>query len=710
MFMVLPIFMAKMAIVILVLFATVKYNGATKRWITIKMVCVMFFALMAQMVSAVVPPLSETVEIEALGEKNASAQTDEVWLHGILVDGESIEIPTPAEGKWFWIGENYVWRNENDTRQPQGTTREISLQLPVGKERLLQFTTSPWSGMCKIRLGNIETIVDTYSEANGSTTVQLERSSGSLLIRQGLREIMVFAVILIVLSGLFWKIEDQYKKLKPYTRKHWQEAAYKRIGPATIAIVAFVLMVIYADVNSFWTDEVAQVSFASKGIIENILICIRAQDFSPPLYDIICSIWYRIAPFGEQWLLLVSIVPTVLAVYFIGRMATELTGSKFAGVFCSLLMATSSTVWLRQAYELRSYALPSLFISLALYIHVIRQDKKGFGILFSLSIAALAMSHYFGMLVCGLFFLADTFLYWKKRISLKNLIGYYIFPAVLSIAWVAVVYFVTLRHVDSSQLATWYPVPALAQVKELIVLLAGNNNITVLLFILGFTAAVVSILLNRDNDYGRKHFYLGFCCISIVLLIGAMFIYGNYINTVSTKWEIRYFLVLTPFVWLVTGLWLDMILRKMDEVFCNQRLNCRCTVAIFLAITLSTSVVQAVKTAMWPVEPYRQSADWLYEQANDIYDEKTAVLVMTTDFVADGWSEYYLTKQGRRDPINCYNIYQFANPETELLEFDKLYIQYTLVGIPQNIQMILDEHFELLEDRTDLAMRAYVRK
>ena len=94
------------------------------------------------------------------------------------------------------------------------------------------------------------------------------------------------------------------------------------------------------------------------------------------------------------------------------------------------------------------------------------------------------MSHYFGMLVCGLFFLADAFLYWKKRISLKNLIGYYIFPAVLSVAWVAVVYFVTLRHVDSSQLATWYPVPALAQVKELIVLLAGNNNITVLLFIL----------------------------------------------------------------------------------------------------------------------------------------------------------------------------------------------------------------------------------
>ncbi len=708
--MVLPIFMAKIAIVILVLFATVKYNDAPKRWITIKMVCVIFFALMAQIVLAVVPPLSETVVIEALGEKNASAQADEVWLNGILVDGESIEIPTPVEGKWFWIGENYAWRNENDTRQPQGTTREISLQLPVGTERLLQFTTSPWSGMCKIRLGNIETVVDTYSEANGSTAVQLERSSGSLLMRQGLREIVVFAVILIILSGLFWKIERQYKKLKPDTQKHWQEATYKRIGPAIIAIVAFVLMVTYADVNSLWSDEMSQVSFSSKGIIENILICIRVQDFSPPLYDIVCSIWYRIAPYGEQWLLLVSITSTVLAVYFLGRMATELTGSKFAGVFCSLLMATSSTVWLRQAYEFRSYAFPSLFISLALYIHLVRKNKSVWEVLFSLAIAGVAMSHYFGMIICGLFFLADAYLCWKKQISLKKLICYYVFPAIISIAWVATVYFVTLRHIDSNQLATWYPVPGLAQVQELIRLLAGNNSMTELLFLLGFAAAIVTVLLYRNSRYEKYRFYLGFCCATIVLLISAMYFYGNYINTVSTKWEIRYFLVLTPFVWLLTGLWLDKILYKMDEVFCNQKLNCRGTVAIFLAVTLTASVVQAAKTAVWPAEPYRQSADWLYEQANDIYSEKTAVLVMTNDLVADGWNQYYLTQQGRRDPINCYSIYQFANPETELLEFDKLYIQYTLVGIPQNIQVILDEHFELLEDRTDLAMRAYVRK
>ncbi|WP_373166655.1 hypothetical protein [Agathobaculum sp. Marseille-P7918] len=704
------VFIVKLLVVLAVAFAMIKSNCISIRWAKTNVIFVIAFALLAQTISTFLPPVTDTITIQALGEKNTSAQADEVLLNAILVDGETIEIPTPENGKWFWIGENYAWRNESDGRQPQGTTREITLQIPVGTERFLQFTTSPWSGMCKVSSINTESTIDTYSEVNGAITVQLGKSASAMLIRQAFQQIAVFTLVFVILSGILWQVERLYQRLKINEKEQWKKAVDRRIAPAIISVVVFFLMIKYADVSSFWTDEVAQVSFASKGIIENILICIRAQDFSPPLYDIVCSIWYRIAPYGEQWLLLVSIVPTVLAVYFIGRMATELTGSKFAGVFCSLLMATSSTVWLRQAYELRSYALPSLFISLALYIHVIRQDKKGFGILFSLSIAALAMSHYFGMLVCGLFFLADAFLYWKKRISLKKLIGYYIFPAVLSVAWVAVVYFVTLRHVDSSQLATWYPVPALAQVKELIVLLAGNNNITVLLFILGFTAAVVSILLNRDKDYERKHFYLGFCCISIVLLIGAMFIYGNYINTVSTKWEIRYFLVLTPFVWLVTGLWLDMILRKMDEVFCNQKLNCRCTAAIFLAITLSTSVVQAVKTAMWPVEPYRQSADWLYEQANDIYDEKTAVLVMTTDFVADGWSEYYLTKQGRRDPINCYNIYQFANPETELLEFDKLYIQYTLVGIPQNIQVILDEHFELLEDRTDLAMRAYLRK
>lgn len=704
------VFIVKLLVVLAAAFAVIKMNCISISWTKTNIIFVIAVALLAHTISIFLPPATDTVTIQALGEKNISAQADEVLLNAIFVDGEAVEIPTPENGKWFWIGENYAWRNESDSRQPQGTTKEITLQIPVGTERFLQFTTSPWSGMCKVSSINAESTIDTYSEANGAITAQLGKSTSSMLIRQASQQILVFTLVFVVLCGILWRMERLYQRLKIDKKALWKKAVYRRIAPAIISIVVFFLMIKYANVSSFWSDEVAQVSFASKGIIENILICIRAQDFSPPLYDIVCSIWYRIAPYGEQWLLLVSIVPTVLAVYFIGRMATELTGSKFAGVFCSLLMATSSTVWLRQAYELRSYALPSLFISLALYIHVIRQNKKGRGILFSLSIAALAMSHYFGMLVCGLFFLADAFLYWKKRISLKNLIGYYIFPAVLSIAWVTVVYFVTLRHVDSSQLATWYPVPTLAQVKELIVLLAGNNNITVLLFILGLIAAVVSILLNRDNAHERKNFYLVFCCISIVLLIGAMFIYGNYINTVSTKWEIRYFLVLTPFVWLVTGLWLDTTLHKMDDIFCNQKLNCRCTVAIFLAITLSTAVVQAVKTAVWPVEPYRQSANWLYEQANDIYNKKTAVLVMTTRYVADGWNRYYLTQQGRRDPINCYAVDQFVNLEMDLLEFDKLYIQYTLVGIPEEIQAILEQYYVIEADYQNICVSVYNKK
>ena len=698
-------------LVTLVLFITVwRYQHMAKKRLLCFLICTLLFSLLSHIATLFLPPVTDSVRIQALGEKSASAQADEIWLNGIIIDGKTIQISMPQCGKWFWIGENYVWRNENDARQPQGTTREIILNIPVGNERMLRFNTNQYSGICKIITKNEEMLLNAYSGDESTTTVMLERSNMRLLVYQAVRNIIVFTGVLFSYIIIYIKLGKRYDNLNLEKKNYLKNAINKRIGIIIVAIVSFVLMMLYANVSSFWSDELAQVGFASRGIVENILLCIRIQDFTPPLYDIICSIWYRIAPFGEQWLLLISIVPTVMAIYFIGRIANEITDSTFGGILCSLLMATSSTVWIRQAYELRSYAFPLFFSTLALYAHVMRKKNKIWECIFSLAILGMAMSHYFAMLICGMFFLADALLCWKKIINFRKLVCYYFFPAVFSILWIGIVYFFTLRHMDSSQLATWYVVPTLNDVHTLIQFLAGNNKITIFLFEIGFCAAIVGRILYPDRAYEKKYFYLSFSCATVILMISAIFLYGNFINEISTKWEIRYFLVLTPFVWLLASVWFASALHKMNKICLCCKPVCQYTAWAFLAISLTTSVVETVKVPVWPVEPYRQSADWLYEQANDIYSDKTATIVMTSQYVSEGWSEYYLTQQGRRDPINCYCIDEFINPETELLEFDKLYIQYTLVGIPQPIQEILDQNFEMQEDRTDLTIKVYTKK
>lgn len=109
--------------------------------ILLAVVTVLVGAVLGQKLADAVPPLTDTVTITALGEKNAESKAYEIALTGFTVDGEVYPVGEITSGKWFWFGNDYMWRPETDNRQPDGTTDTIQVEIRSeerrGRERVL---------------------------------------------------------------------------------------------------------------------------------------------------------------------------------------------------------------------------------------------------------------------------------------------------------------------------------------------------------------------------------------------------------------------------------------------------------------------------------------------------------------------------------------------------------------------------------------------
>ena len=439
-----------------------------------------------------VPPLTDEVTLTALGEHNPEAKKEEIYLNGYTVDGknyssgESLQI---MDGKWFWNGETYCWRIGTDTRQPKGTTRSIVIRIPVGWERTFNFAGGVWRGKVQVNIDGRQWDVDTYTESPLTVPVQIGRSSTKILIFNQVIRLAVYAMILGALTAILIFLIQIIKK-DPVRSHIWLEHHITKIIYGFLALVAFILLFRHADEISLWNDEVAQIQFSIQGIAESLKLCLQMVDITPPLFTICAAIWYGIAPYGEQWLLLPSILFTVLSIYYIGLVG-ECLGGKYCGILSAVLMAFSTTVWQYIAYEFRAYSFVLLFSTLALYFFILcnqNVEQMKWRIFYSITLTMLAMSHYFGMLACGLFFFADIYLFYKKQIDWKKL-GIYILLGAVSLIWLTMVFWTTLRYKRPEQIATWYPVPGISQIQSMIYYLTGNFDLTYWAFLVGIIAA-----------------------------------------------------------------------------------------------------------------------------------------------------------------------------------------------------------------------------
>lgn len=494
----------------------------------------------------------------------------------------------------------------------------------------------------------------------------------------------------------------QYAVHQPERYQSWMKHNKGKLCYAAIALIAFCLMLCCVKDEPFRVDELIQTVFKEGGISYSIQNCLNLTDGSPPLHAIWSSICYKVLPHSELWLMLPSILLTITDIYVAGLIGEELKG-RLCGILSACLLAFSVTVWGYVAFDFHNYALYLMFSMLSLYCHMKKLEKDGrWQIYYSLSLLGLAMSHYFGMLIYGLYFLSDIYLFFRKEVSWKTGIAY-ILPGAVSLLWLGMVYCTVQQRGGMGSTFSWYSIPNLQAIKNLIYWLSGKYIVSFILLALGMACAMVQILHKDSGRDKQQKFYMAFSLLQLVVIIGVVYLYGNYINRINTMWEARYFVGLIPFALLLSASSVISLLPKGDV---SQMLRVE-TVVIAICI----AVVGHNLTADRPYKPYeswRDAADWLYTQRDYIFNANTVVVTSAGGWEKDQWQNHYISRFGRRDPLHLLGQYELT--KEQLLSYNKVYLYRQVYDIDTWLQSALDENYNLEMDIPDIQIRVYTRK
>lgn len=684
-----------------------RISKITLVWMGVVLVVI---AAMANVVSSFVPPLRDEVVLTALGEKCEEAQKEEVFLAGYTIDekdflcGKSLEI---RGGKWFWKGETYCWRIESDTRQPAGTTRRVILAVPVGWDRTLNFEGDKWRGKVEISIGGRTWTVDTYAKEWEIVSESIGRSDTSMLIWNQVRYLAVYTVVLLIGVVCIAFIMQTILRT-PDRARSWLKRNYTKLIYLGIALTAFCLMIHYADRDSFWVDEMCQVSFVKGSFAEAMKCCVRLLECSPPLALMCAAIWYHIVPYGEQWLLLPSVFLAALSAYAMGLIGERLKNI-WCGMLAALMTAFSTTVCVYAAYEYRAYPYMLAFSALTLYFYIRKNEsgrKPGVVVAFAASMTALAMSHYFGMLACACYFLGDLYLWRKNQVKWKE--GFlYLPPGVCSIVWFAAVAVYQGRSFISH--LQWYGQPSVSGIWSLLRYLTGRMEPFYWILLFSLIGSIVYSLNNirqNSHQFDWAVFYRGFFTATIIGVILLLFVYGTRINPKSSLWSQRYFMFLIPNTTILSAMFLCDLTDWIDKKI--SRLVLQRASIVFVGVTLLLNCFVTISTAK-SHEPYRETADWLYQKSNYIFNDTTLIITCDYDFVKDGWEEYYITRQGRRDSIHV--VSQSTLGQDDILQYDRIYLISLHSNTSNWLQTFLTENYIVAEDNySNLRLQTYVRK
>lgn len=685
-------------LIFLLLFIFLSYKSKVIKKITTKLmfiaVCIAFFSFG---VSSICPSLTETVTITALGEKNISAQSDEIILLGMVADGQNIEIGTPKTGKWFW-GRNYMWRNETDSRQPDGTTRSIVFNIPVGVNRQIVFCTDIWNGLVKIECLDNTQIIDTYSDDLDSITVILPKSSTKTLIYQSILNIVIFSFVLCFTMGVFFFL-IQKLKINIYDIKKVYRKYNVHLVCGLISLITFIVMVQFSKGETLWNDEIWQIWFSmeNESLINQLLFF--HSSYYPSLAGDILALWYYCAPYGEHWLLLPLEISTVLGVYILSLASNKINGYRLA-VLTSIFGGISSNLIFQGAYEFRGYGFLFLACCITVYIYVYcRSDSKinyKRLILFGLALWLPTTFHIFGVFFCTGLVLTDLIYMLIKRLSLKWLWSYSV-AIILYLPWVYNMLCYDVFNMD----ATWQGKPSLNAINSLLRYLTNYNNFYYVLFWIGFVLICVKIYLAWKNK--QKIFLFEVSPLVIFcFVISFVYIYGKFINPTASMWMERYFIVLFPTVIYMQAVGANVLC----DIFHKQEV----IVAVCLALTINMGIgtMGALeKHSPTSYQHFKEAADWFYTQQNIIYNDDT-LIIYAPDAPVEAWQEYYTTKQGVRDPLEV--ISQYTLKGEDLRDKNFVYVYYEHIGMLDSTRELLESNgfYESANDEY-LKVRTFMR-
>lgn len=666
-------------------------------------------AILANALSSVTPPIRDQVILTAQDKSRDDAKSTEIYLEGFTIDGKSFlsgESLVIREGHWFWSGKRYAWRPETDPRQPDGMTRKIVLEIPVGWSRTLDFAGHSWRGIIEINNGTKVWTVDTYSKSGSTVSAEIGRSETKDLILNQICRLAVYAISFVSFSACIAIVV--YVCLHPHKNAAlWCKRNTEKFLCLGFAVLMFVLMLYYADRTSLWNDEMFQVAFSNGSISEALNYCLTTREASPPLFDLFATLWYRVAPYGERWLLLPSIVAAALSIYVAGLIGQKMYG-QYGGILSSIFCGCIPALWNNGAFEFRTYPFFVLFSFFTFYCYIKRNEQLNYKsiVLFGLSMAALAMNHYFGMIACACLFCSDVYLLWQKKTDRKVIVSYFI-PGAISLGWLIAVFRVSSKYTGMKAAISWYGVPNIQRLRELLQYLVGEHTITYILLLVGIALVLARFPQKKGTPFDWTSYYLGYAVVNSLALILGLFIYGNITPSKTTLWANRYFLFLLPYICVIlTGAVYSLVL---ENEYIQKQLKKAICLAVAMGLVLDCLIVIRDTTS----EPWRESADWLYTQSDYVFNRDTVIFNMIGAECTEGWIDYYVTQKGRRDKLHIESAWALTRDAVQLLiqQNKRVYIAYPHGSVPAWIETLLaEEGFKLDTKNQTVKVNTYVRK
>lgn len=654
--------------------------------------------------NAIRPMYSFCVTVEATGDKNADVRGSDVGVRSILNNGKPIDLKSKDfNNTWLQKDNSLVWNYSNN--------RVLSFFTPVYAETDIVFGSNVWAGIVKITYNNHTDFIDLYSVDDGTITYNIPRMSYHIIISKLLQ---LSFVLLIAIVLVYWICRYVCINLLSQYLQGTQdifEFAYKAIrkrpyffSRILLVVIAFSIMIIFADDVSLWADDLATISFVSEQVStkENIKLILDECQYNPPLFYILAWFWLRVAPYGTIWLKFPSIIFSCLGIWFCGTAARKLQNDR-AALFATIFSATSIFLVKYAAYAFRSFGLlfmlcPLLII--AYYNRLIYPNKSYFHFAYGAILALLLYTNYIGILVFGIMGLYDCWIFAKKQVKFNFVFSY----IGAGISFLPLITYTFTRMVESHK-NFWPQIPSFPDLMSIVNMLSNNQKFNEILFVFAFAVIVVlifeGICINTFKTNTEKITVVFACIVCSIFVVGFSYMYSRYINPSGSIFVARYFIsVLAPFI-IVDAIALEWILAILET---TELRKCSCTITVAMAscllfTNLSDQISALDNFAGVINEPYRETINYICAQEEA---QANNSLVVMTGY--SGGFYYYGTNGGKRQNLNFGNL-----SDTNWEHYDVVFVSPMHGEISSYTQKILDEHYKEVENNKSLHVVKYIK-
>jgi hypothetical protein len=413
--------------------------------------------------------------------------------------------------------------------------------------------------------------------------------------------------------------------------------------------------------NRLWRDELFVIQVCMEESFSGGLKYIFFNEGNGALFDIVMWFWYRVAPYGDKYLLIVPNVFAALGVFVFAMLGRRLFGN--SGGVISALVASAQNFLLLYANELRAYSLTFAVVSLLLYSYFGKFDKgKNANMkkqaIYGVCLALAVYTYYLSVLTCFVLFAADIFLHVKNKISGRFIIGYFI-GGVLFLPGA----YLLLQ--GGALGAGWAAPPSgLLDLKHVFWQLI-DSVIYRFSFLTGCALVVVQLFRKKTEriENTSKPLILFALVISVTAVL---YVSGRYFDS---HWFVnRYFFIVYPAILMLVVFAALAIFDILCEIDRNRR---HIPVAILIAVAIF-SLSNAYATLMaypdvntWDID-LEGAADYLDSQP-DSRSDHVGVLYLADYPVA--WEKYCVEQKGKRQAIRLSTF-----EDINAAKYDKLYV------------------------------------